>query len=282
MVTLGRINTLTILRSTSVGLFLGDDDIDDLLLPNKYVPESYEIGDSIDVFCYLDHEERPVATTQTPLIKRGEFAYLEVVDVNEFGAFLDWGLEKHLFAPFREQQQKMETGQRYVVHCYLDEKSFRLAASSKLRKFFSKEIPDYNINQKVEALVIRISDIGVDMVVEQQFRGLVFRDQVFRDLAVGDRVTAYIKEVRPDGKIDLSLQAVGTEKLEPAAEEVWETLMANKGFLPLHDKSSPEQIKSELQMSKKTFKKAIGVLYRKRKIRIEETGIYAVQKGGSS
>ena len=273
MITLGKVNTLTILRSTSVGLFLGDEDIDDLLLPNKYVPDTYEIGDSIEVFCYLDHEERPVATTQMPLVQRGGFAYLEVAEVNEFGAFLDWGLEKHLFAPFREQLEPMETGQCYVVHCYLDQKSFRLAASSKLRKFFSREKPGFALNQQVEVLAFRVSDIGIDVVVEQEFRGLVFKDQVFGKIAVGDTLQAYIKEVRPDNKIDLSLQPLGVEKLEPAAEAVLRALESSGGFLDLHDKSSPDTIRERLQMSKKTFKKAVGILYKQRKIQIEDTGI---------
>lgn len=273
MITLGTFNKLTILRHSSVGLFLGDDDIDDLLLPNKYVPEEYEIGDSIEVFCYLDHEERPVATTQHPLVQRGGFAFLEVVEVNEYGAFLNWGLEKHLFCPFREQAEPMVAGQAYVVHCYLDEKSFRLAASSKVAKFLDKETAHLRLNQKVSLLAFRRSELGVDMIVDQRYRGLLFADQIFRDISLGDTLTGYVKAVRPDGKVDLSLQPLGAEKLEPASEQILSLLRESDGYLGLHDGSAPEVIKQQLQMSKKTFKKAVGNLYKKRIITLEKEGI---------
>ncbi len=165
MIELGNYNTLKILRETAVGLFLGDDDVDDLLLPLKYVPDDFNIGDDISVFCYLDHEERPIATTLKPLIKRNSFGWLRVAEVNEFGAFLDWGLEKHLLVPFREQQTKMIEGESYVVFCYLDEKTFRLVASSRLNKFAKNEEISLNPKDEVDLLVSRQSELGWDVII---------------------------------------------------------------------------------------------------------------------
>ena len=179
MIELGNYNTLKILRETDVGLFLGDDDVDDLLLPSKYVPDEFNIGDDISVFCYLDHEERPIATTLKPLIKRNTFGWLKVAEVNEFGAFMDWGLEKHLLVPFREQQTKMIEGESYVVFCYLDEKSFRLVASSRLNKFAKNEEISLNPNDEVDLLVSRQSELGWDVIINNKYQGLVFNSEVF-------------------------------------------------------------------------------------------------------
>ncbi|NNE02388.1 MAG: GntR family transcriptional regulator [Eudoraea sp.] len=276
MIQLGNFNTLKILRSTSVGLFLGDDDVDDLLLPNKYVPESYEIGDDLSVFCYLDNQERPIATTIEPFVKRNEFAFLRVAEVNDYGAFLDWGLEKHLLVPYREQRFKMTAGSWHVIYCYLDEKSFRLVGSTRLNKFFDNDNLDVRINEEVSLLVYRKSDLGWDVIVNNKFRGLIFSNEVFKDIAIGDQLVGYIKLIRPDNKLDITLQPQGTKALEPAAAAIYEKLVANNGFIRLHDKSSPDEIKEWFQMSKKTFKKAIGTLFRERKIEIKPDGIYKV------
>ena len=276
MIQLGNYNKLQILRSTRVGLFLGDADVDDLLLPTKYAPEEFEIGEEIRVFCYLDHEERPIATTLKPHILRDSFGLLRVAEVSEFGAFLDWGLEKHLFVPFREQVSRMQAGEWHVVYCYLDEKTFRLAASARINKFLSKAHPPLRVKDEVGLLVSRKSDLGWDVIVEEQFRGLIFESDVFRKIQVGDRLRGFVKKVRPDGKLDITLEAMGLEKLEPAAAQIYDKLIAEDGVLKLHDKSSPEDIVAVLQMSKKTFKKAIGSLYRARKIEIKEDGIYKI------
>lgn len=278
MIVLGKFNTLEILRDTSVGLFLGDGDGTDILLPNKYVPEQWEIGDKLSVFCYLDHEERPVATNIEPYVQRDCFALLRVVEVNAIGAFLDWGLEKHLLVPFKEQRSKMQEGQSYVVYCYLDELTFRLVGSNKLDKFLDNSNAAFEAGDRVEALVTRKSDLGWDVIVNNQFKGMVYENEVFKQIAVGDRMTAYVKQQREDHKLDISLQALGVAVLEPSAKQILTLLEAYKGFLPLHDKSDPQEIKAYLEMSKKVFKKAIGTLYKNREIRISTDGIYLNQK----
>jgi predicted RNA-binding protein (virulence factor B family) len=276
MIELGNHNTLKILRETAVGLFLGDDDVDDLLLPLKYIPDEFNIGDDISVFCYLDHEERPIATTLKPLIKRNTFGWLRVAEVNEFGAFLDWGLEKHLLVPFREQQIKMIEGESYVVFCYLDEKSFRLVASSRLNKFAKNEDISLSPNDEVDLLVSRQSELGWDVIINNKYQGLVFKSEVFQPMQVGASLKGYVKKIREDNKIDIVLKPIGHLGLEPAAKQIFEQLESSGGYISLHDKSAPEEIREMFQMSKKTFKKAIGALYRDRKIDIKDDGIYSV------
>lgn len=277
MVELGKFNELEILRHTSVGLFLGDDEHSGILLPNKYVPEDYEIGENITVFCYLDHEERPVATTIEPEIIVNEFQLLKVVEVNEFGAFMDWGLEKHLLVPFREQRNKMREGQWYVVYCYLDERSNRLVASNKLDKFLSNDELTVRVREKVDLIVTRMTDLGWEVIINNKHKGLVYFNEVFKKISIGDNMPGIIKGIRRDNKIDVSLQPLGEKILEPAANKIFETLKAHNGFLPLNDKSNPEIIKDELQMSKKTFKKGIGTLYKARQIEIKSDGIYLLE-----
>ncbi|MDP5230992.1 MAG: S1-like domain-containing RNA-binding protein [Cellulophaga sp.] len=276
MIELGNYNTLEILRDTSVGLFLGDDEGNDVLLPNKYVPEIYEIGDKLTVFCYLDFDERPVVTNLTPYILRNTFKLLKVVEVNKIGAFLDWGLEKHLLVPFGEQREKMVANQWYVVYCYLDEKSFRLVGSNKLDKFLDNEELTVAVNDEVNLIVTRQNDLGWDVIINNQHKGLVYQNEVFKKIAVGDTIKGYIKHIRPDNKIDVSLQALGYVSVEPAANTIYQILKKEGGYLNLHDKSSPEEISARLQMSKKIFKKSIGTLYKDRKINIKPDGIYLV------
>ncbi|ADY30505.1 MULTISPECIES: CvfB family protein [Cellulophaga] len=271
---LGKYNTLEILRDTSVGLFLGDTDGNDVLLPNKYVPENFEIGDMLTVFCYLDYDERPIATTLKPYIIRNDFHLLRVAEVNNFGAFMEWGLEKHLLVPFREQRTKMVDGQWYIVYCYLDEQTDRLVASNKLDKFLSNEELTVDNNDEVNILFTRKTDLGWEVIINNLHKGLVYANEVFKDIAIGDKQIGYIKNIRPDNKIDVSLQPLGHLILEPVANAIYEKLKENGGFLGLHDKSDPEDIKRELELSKKAFKKGIGTLYRERKIEIKSDGIY--------
>jgi len=277
MIALGTYNTLEILRDTSVGLFLGDGEGNDILLPNKYVPETYELGDSLTVFCYLDHSERPVATNLEPEILVNEFQLLKVVEVNEFGAFLDWGLEKHLLVPFREQRNKMLEGQWYVVFCYLDPQSNRLVASNKIDKFLNNDTLSVQEGDIVELVVSRQTDLGYEVIINNSHKGLVYANEIFKKISVGANTKGVIKKIRPDNKVDVSLQPLGENILEPAANKIYEQLLAHGGFLGLHDKSDPELIKAELQMSKKTFKKGIGTLYKARKIEIKGDGIYAIE-----
>ena len=276
MIKLGSYNQLIIKRQTSVGLFLVDEDDNDILLPNKYVPETFELGEKIDAFCYLDNEERPVATTLKPYVQRDEFAFLQVAEVSEYGAFLDWGLEKHLLVPFREQRQQMLQGEWYVIYCYLDSKSFRLVASSRLDRFLSNEEMELRRGEEVKLMVSRKTDLGWELIVNNKHKGLVYSDGVFEELNPGDKMLGYVKKIRDDQKLDISLQPLGHQKLEPSAEKVYDMLLKNKGVLKLHDRSDPEEVKAKLQMSKKTFKKAIGILYKSRKITIKEDGIYKI------
>lgn len=276
MIALGKYSDLEILRDTTVGLFLGDDQGNDVLLPNKYVPEEFEIGDIINVFCYLDHSERIVATTLEPFVMVDQFKLLEVAEVNEFGAFMDWGLEKHLLVPFREQRNKMQEGQWYVVYCYLDEKTNRLVASNKLDKFLSNDELTVNVLDPVDLVVTRLTDLGWEVIINNRHKGLVYANEIYKKVAVGDQLTGYIKNIREDNKIDVSLQPIGYKSLEPAANLIYQQLLAHDGFLPLHDKSDPEDIKRILQMSKKIFKKGVGTLYRERKITIGTTGIQLI------
>ena len=274
MIKLGEYNTLTILRHTEPGLFLGDDEDNEILLPNRYVPEAFDIGDTIVVFAYLDNEERPVTTTDKPYIIKGDFALLRCNQVNKYGAFLDWGLVKELFCPFKEQAFKMKAGGWYLVHCYLDEETQRLVASSKTNRFLDNRELTVSQFDEVDLIVSHPSEIGMNVIVNKKHLGLVYMDNIFRDIHVGDRLKGIIKKIRKDNKLDISLSQIGYRNIEPNAEAILNILNDNSGFLPLHDKSSPEDIKEQLQMSKKSFKKAIGALYKERKIDIKQDGIY--------
>lgn len=274
MIDIGGYNLLKIQRKTSVGLRLVNDEGDDILLPNKYVPETYEIGEELEVFCYLDHEQRPVATTIHPFVCKGGFAFLRVAQVNEVGAFLDWGLEKHLLVPFREQSRNMKEGEWYVVHCYLDPKSGRLVASDRIKRFLDNSDMKLRRGEEVQLLVSRHTDLGWEVVVNNKHMGLVYSSDVYSQLSAGDALVGYIKKIRPDNKLDISLQPIGIGKLEPSALKIYKILKAGDGSLALHDRSDPEDVKARLNMSKKTFKKAIGLLYKERKILIKEDGIY--------
>ncbi|WP_421829796.1 S1 RNA-binding domain-containing protein [Larkinella sp.] len=276
MIQIGKINTLIALRETSVGVFLGDDEDNDILLPNKYVPGTLRIDDPIDVFVYTDSEDRIIATTLTPKIQRNQFARLQVVSVTSVGAFLDWGLEKDLLVPYREQSRPMEVGRWYVVYLYLDHETDRLVASSRLNRFLDSEVPNLTEGQEVSLLAWEPTDLGINVIINNRYRGLVYANEVFRQVYPGDRLTGYIKTIRDDNRIDVSLQKPGYENVEPNAQRILATLKEQNGFLPLNDYSEPDAIYQTLEMSKKTFKKAIGALFRERKIAIKEDGIYLV------
>ncbi|MVM34820.1 GntR family transcriptional regulator [Spirosoma sp. HMF4905] len=283
MIDIGRINTLTALRETSVGFFLGDlsdrrtqDFSNDILLPNKYVPDTLAVDDDIDVFVYTDSEDRPIATTLTPAIQRDEFAALQVVAVSSAGAFLDWGLEKDLLVPHREQARPMEKGQWYVVFMYLDRRTNRLVASTKVTRFLDPDVSDLRVGDEVQLLAYENTDLGVNVIINNRYKGLVYANEIFRTVRPGDPLIGYIKTIRDDSLIDVSLQKTGFDNVEPNARRILATLKAENGFLPLTDNSPPDAIYSALEMSKKTFKKAIGTLYRERKIVLEEGGIRLV------
>lgn len=272
-VKLGKYNQLEIMKEVDFGVYLDGDEDGEILLPKKYVPEGSTTGDILNVFIYLDMEERLVATTLQPYAQVGEFACLSVAWVNEYGAFLDWGLMKDLFVPFREQKVKMQQGRRYVVHVHLDEESYRIVASSKVERYFSDERPEYEPGEEVEILVYQSTDLGYKAIVDGKFSGLLYRNEVFRPLEVGMKLSAFIKQVRPDGKIDLELQKAGFRKVDDFADVLLRYIKDNGGRTSINDKSDAETIYDAFGVSKKTFKKAVGELYRKRLVVLEENGI---------
>lgn len=276
MLRLGEYNKLKVLRGTSVGFYLGDDEGNDVLLPHKYIPLESNVGDELEVFLYKDSEDRIIATTLKPAIQLHQFACLNVKDVTQIGAFLDWGLEKDLFVPFREQNQKLKAGDYTIVYLYLDEQTDRLVASCKVDKFFQKENIDLETGQEVDLLVMNKTDLGFNVVVNNTYRGLVYENEIFKMLAWGDETKGYVKLVREDGKIDISLKKLGYDAIEPAEQQILDQLKAAGGSLQLNDKSDPLDIQTQLQMSKKVFKKAIGGLYRQKLILIEDGGIKLV------
>ena len=276
MIKLGQINTLELLRETDHGAYLIDDEDNQVLLPNRYVPESFKIWDKLEVFVYLDNEERPVASTDMPYIMRDGFALLRCNQVTDYGAFLDWGLVKELFCPFKEQAFKMKPGGWYLVHCYLDEKTNRLVASSKTNRFLDNKELTVSEFEEVDLIVSHPSDIGMNVIVNKIHTGLIYKDSIFRDLSIGDKLKGIVKKIRPGNKLDIALGQIGYRNIEPNAEKILHELHDNSGYLNLTDKSSPEVIKDMLQMSKKNFKKAVGTLYKQRQIEIKPDGIYLV------
>ena len=274
MIKIGENHTLEIIRESEQGLYLADGEGNEVLLPNRYVPEIFKIWEKIDVFVYLDNEERLVAVTDKPYIKKGDFALLRCNAVTDHGAFLDWGMLKELFCPFKEQAFPMKKGGWYFVYCFLDEKSERLVASSKTNQFLDNKDLTVSQFEEVDLIVSHPSDIGMNVIINKKHLGLIFKDDIFQDLSVGDRLKGYIKKIRPDNKIDVVLGQIGYRNIEPNAEDILEELRDNSGYLNLTDKTDPETIKQVLQMSKKSFKKAIGTLYKQKLIEIKDDGIY--------
>ena len=274
MIEVGKYNTLIVLRDTSVGLYLGDDEGEDVLLPNKYCPEEFSIGEELKVFIYRDHEDRKVATNLTPKILLNEFALLQVSSVTDVGAFLDWGMEKELLVPYKEQRQKLEESRWYVVYMSLDEKTDRLYASNKIERRLENTKLSVSVNDEVKLLVYKETDLGFSVIVNNSHKGLVYRNEVFKPLNIGDKLTGFVKKIREENKLDISLQQIGYEKFnEPNVDKIYTTLQKNSGSLNLTDKSSPEEIYTQFGISKKAFKKAIGYLYKQRKITIGEREI---------
>ncbi|SEK55896.1 hypothetical protein SAMN04487910_0817 [Aquimarina amphilecti] len=276
MLKLGEYNTLEFVRERDQGVYLSDDDGNEVLLPNKYVPNQFMIRDEIKVFLYLDHDERIVATTLEPYAKVNSFAYLKCTTVSDIGAFMDWGLEKELFIPFREQASKMRVGSWYLVYVYLDEETNRLVGSSKTNAFLDNSLVLLSSYDEVDLIASHPSPYGWNMIVNQKHLGLVYEDEIFQKITPGDQLKGYIKKVRPDGKIDLTLQRHGYRAIEPNAQQILDELKLNGGFIDLNDKSDPKDIKDVFQLSKKSFKKAIGSLYKAKKIVIEKDGIRLV------
>lgn len=275
-VILGKYNQLEVVKEVDFGVYLDGGDDGEILLPSRYVPEGCRPGDMLNVFIYLDNEERLIATTLQPLVQVDEFACLEVAWVNEYGAFLDWGLMKDLFVPFREQKMKMQKGHRYVIHAHVDEDSYRIMASAKVEKFLSKEMPTYQPGEEVEVMAWQKTDLGYKVIVDNQFSGLVYQKEIFKALEPGMKMSAYVRQVREDGKIDLTLQKDGMGKVGDFSAELLQYIKSQGGHTPLNDKSAAEDIYDTFGVSKKTFKKAVGDLYKKRLIVLVEDGIRLV------
>lgn len=267
---LGHFNKLKIVKEVDFGLYLDSgEEHEEILLPSRYVPEHYNIGDELDVFLYLDMDERLIATTLKPYIEVGEFGFLEVSWVNEFGAFLNWGLMKDLFVPFREQKKKMTVGNKYIVYAYEDEESYRIAASAKVEKFLSEEMPPYEEHQKVDILIWQKTDLGFKVIVDNKFAGLIYDNEIFQPIYTGMRLEAFVKKIRPDGKLDLILQEGGRKSIVDFSESLLHYIKQQGGATTLNDKSPAEDIYDVFGVSKKVFKKAVGDLYKRKLILLE-------------
>jgi predicted RNA-binding protein (virulence factor B family) len=274
MIKIGKYNELSILRKTSVGLYLGKAQGEEVLLPQEYMPKEYQLNDVLKVFVYRDNQGRKIATNLQPRILLHEFSYLKVTAVIESGAFLDWGLEKDLFVPIREQRQKMEIGRWYVVYMDLDQKTDRLFATNRINNYLQNDRLTVETGEQVDILILSKTDLGYSVIVNHQHKGLVYDNEIFESLKIGKQRKGYVKTIRKDNKLDISLQPIGYLQYSDAnCKLIHEALLANKGSLPLSAKSSPEQIYKRLGISKKAFKKAIGALYKARKISIDPDGI---------
>lgn len=275
MVDIGNYYTLPVTKLCSHGIYLDGEDLGEVLLPRRYVPEEIEVGDEIEVFLYLDSDDTPIATTERPYATLGDCANLKVVDINNNGAFLDWGLSKDLMVPYSEMRVPMEVGRSYVVYIFLDDRDQRIVASSKLSQFLPEDGSDFKAEQPVDLLICSRSDLGYKAVINNTHLGLIFRDEALQSLSMGKKIQGYIKSIRPDGRIDLSLQLQGQAVRDQLSVEIMTHIKANGGSTTLTDKSTPEEIFRQFQVSKKNFKKAIGGLLKQKLISIESDCIRA-------
>jgi len=273
---IGKMNRLKVAEEMPYGVYLSAGMLGDVLLPTRYKPQGCKVGDLVDAFLYYDSDDTLVATTQVPPIEVGKFGYIKCVSVADPGAFLGWGLQKDLFVPHSEQRVPMEEGRSYIVYAYLDERSNRIVATTKVERFLDREPPSYKPGQEVDLLIAEQTDIGQKAIVDSAHWGVLYHDELFRHLHYGERVSGYIKKVRPDGKIDLTLHKPGYAKVDPLREKILTMLAAEGGQLEVSDKSPPEQIYRMFGVSKKAFKMALGALYRERRIVIEKGAINTV------
>lgn len=273
---IGKYNKLKVVKTVDFGLYLDGGNELEILLPTRYVPDNASPGDELEVFIYRDNEERLIATTERPYGTVGEFQYMRVKEVSEAGAFLDWGIMKDLLVPFREQKTTMIAGNYYLVYIYLDFVTQRIAASARLDKFLDNIPPDYSRNQEVDLIIAEQTDLGYKVIINQMHWGLIYNNEIFREISKGEKCKGYIKEVREDDKIDVSLQPTGYEKTEGISQQIMRLLEQNNGHLAVSDKSDAQEIYSLFACSKKSFKKAIGALYKQRLIIVGDDGIRKV------
>lgn len=273
MTEIGKLNTLSVVKELDFGIYLDGQQLGEILMPRRYVPAGTKPGDKLEVFIYLDSEDRFIATTEKPFAMVGDFALLDVVGVNSIGAFLDWGLPKDLLVPFREQKQKLEVGKSYVVYVYLDVETNRIVASAKPEKFLDRSPANFEEGKEVDLLILSKTDLGYKAMINKTHTGVLYKNEVFESLEKGQQLKGYIRKIRPDGKVDLILHKPGYEKVDDISKQILDKLKEKSGFIALNDKSSAESIYEMFRVSKKTYKKAIGALYRERVITIEDAGI---------
>lgn len=271
---IGQYNDLRINRLVDHGAYLIDDDTHEVLLPKRYLTAAMQVGDPIRVFVYNDSENRPVATTEAPKAQVGDFALMRVKAVNKVGAFLDWGLTaKDLLCPFGEQRVDMQAGRSYVVRVYLDPASKRIVASAKLAKFLNHSEPDYYHRQRVEVLVVQRSDLGYRVIVNNEHWGQIYQNETYQDVNIGDRLTAFVKQVRADGKVDVTLAKIEKMRVDDLSSRIEAHLRDHGGEMSLTDKSSPDEINKAFGCSKKDFKKALGLLYKQHKVTLGDSSV---------
>lgn len=271
---LGKINCLTIDRVTTPGLFLRALDGNDVLLPNQYITENMEPGKEIEVFLYTDSEDRLVATTKTPKAMLNQFGFFEVVDTTQFGAFVDWGLPKDLFVPRSAQKVQFNIGDKRILYVKYDEQTHRLIGEEKITKYLTHQISGLHTNSEVELLVIAKTPMGFKVIVDHKYEGMLFHNELFEEIRTGDRKKGYVKNIRSDGNLDISLQPIGAKKSDAASEKVMALLLKHNGILPYNYKSDAQLIKNSFGLSKKNFKRALTQLQNDEKIEVKETGIY--------
>ncbi len=269
MIKLGEVNNLLVNRGSAMGFFLIDTSGEEVFLPFKYAPDNLQLKDVIDVFVYNDSEDKIIATTQRPKITINSFAALKVVDAASFGAFMDWGLDKDLLVPFKEQATKMYDHKSYVVYLFLDETSDRLVATTKLNRYLDNTDCDLKANQEVDLLVFEDFDLGYFAIINNKYKGLIYKNEIYSPIKVGDSLKGYVKQIKEGNLIDLSLQKIGFENIDINSQLILDYLKKHNGVIALHDNSDPDDIRKLLGMSKKTFKKAIGILFRQKLVKIE-------------
>ncbi|MCX6297410.1 MAG: S1-like domain-containing RNA-binding protein [Bacteroidetes bacterium] len=272
MIQVGEYNELEVVKELDFGIYFRDGDVE-ILMPTKWIPEGTKIGDKLNVFVFRDSDDRLIATTVKPFAIADTFAFLEVKQVNEIGAFMYWGMDKDLLVPFREQAQRMEAGKSYVVFVYLDEETDRLVGSTKLSRFIIREDVEVQEGDIVDLLIYSETDLGFNAIVNDLYTGLIYKNEIYEAIRVGDKIQGYVKRVREDEKIDLSLQKSGFELVDDVKWRILKLIKEQNGVLALNDNSTPEEIKSKLQISKKAFKKAIGALYRERLVKLTDKGV---------
>ncbi len=273
MAQIGKYNSLRVVKEVDFGVYLDGEKDGEILMPIRYVPKDCKVGDYVDVFLYLDSEDRPVATTEKPFVQVGEFAMLRVISVNKIGTFLDWGIMKDLLVPFREQKVTMVENRSYLVYIYVDEESQRIVASAKLGKFLDKVAPEYAVGEEVDLVIESETDLGYKAIINNQHWGILYENEVFEQLAKGLKIKGYIKKIRTDNKIDLSLHPLGYEKVDPLTQMILDELKKAGGSIAVSDKSDAEEVYRIFGISKKSFKQAIGALYKRRIISISPEGI---------